>query len=506
MSRPAAQGARLDELDGARLPPCVGERVSFMAPFELRRTMTHPYLEVFPDTHGHFAPTTFVQTQHAAACVPFRWMLRETVEGNPKKNEPGLAEQLQLGWIADREPDLKNKWGESVETAWVQERENQLVMLDTFFGALRPEESLCFFYAKRTPLSEQTRRVIVGVGRVLSVGDPTEYAYSVPSRRYGACSGNVTSATRSGPDSWTGFSSLIGRSCASQEEGRVDAEELLAFAPDDQFGSFSFGSEHLSHDGAVASLVACAAALHRIREHVEGPWDKALALDRRPAQPAVGGSGRVPGSRAPRYRPSVTSGASRTGTCWRTRSISERARRRRTTPGCVNAMMANPSSWTHRWRSSCRRTCGPDGNDRREQKALLELISRCAVNEDQARRIYDRTTGERRPASTSTPADFLQEPVRMFERDRRRINPIAFGAIDQASFRTTWFDAGTLCQRPAPRRPVRYAPGTSSCRRLASESVGQGHTLLPRDWVITPREGTLPTAAVPTGRKRPRRE
>ena len=98
------------------------------------------------------------------------------VEGNPKKNEAGLAEQLQLGWIADREPDLKNKWGESVETAWVQERENQLVLLDTFFSALRPEESLCFFYAKCTPLSEQTRRVIVGVGRVLSVGEPTEYA------------------------------------------------------------------------------------------------------------------------------------------------------------------------------------------------------------------------------------------------------------------------------------------------------------------------------------------
>ena len=30
---------RLDELDRADLPPCVGERVSFMAPFALTRTM-----------------------------------------------------------------------------------------------------------------------------------------------------------------------------------------------------------------------------------------------------------------------------------------------------------------------------------------------------------------------------------------------------------------------------------------------------------------------------------
>jgi hypothetical protein len=99
-------------------------------------------------------------------------MLREHVEGSAETSEPGLAEQLKLGWTADREPDLP------FETAWVQQRDNQLAILDTFFGAVRPEESLCFFYAKRTPLSEQSRRVIIGVGRALSVSGATEYAYS----------------------------------------------------------------------------------------------------------------------------------------------------------------------------------------------------------------------------------------------------------------------------------------------------------------------------------------
>ena len=41
--------------------------------------------------------------------------------------------------------------------------------------------------------------------------------------------------------------------------------------------AYSFGSELLTHDGAVASLVACAATLHRIRGQIEGPWDQALA-------------------------------------------------------------------------------------------------------------------------------------------------------------------------------------------------------------------------------------
>src|SRR5262249_2401567 len=134
--------------------------------------------EIYPQTHGHFAPTRFVQTEYSAACVPFRWMLRENVEGNAKKGEIGIAERLQLGWVPDREPDIRNRGGGEGGGDWIQERENQLAMLDTFFGALRPEESLCFFYAKRTPLSEQSRRVLIGAGRVLSVGEATEYAYT----------------------------------------------------------------------------------------------------------------------------------------------------------------------------------------------------------------------------------------------------------------------------------------------------------------------------------------
>src|SRR5204863_12177 len=56
-------------------------------------------------------------------------------------------------------------------------RRNQLVMLDTFFGAIEPKVSLVFFYAKKTPLSEDPRRVIVGIGRVTGLGGATEYAY-----------------------------------------------------------------------------------------------------------------------------------------------------------------------------------------------------------------------------------------------------------------------------------------------------------------------------------------
>ena len=84
-------------------------------------------------------------------------------------------------YVPEREPTIFNQYGDKVETNWIQERCNQLALLDTFYGALKPQESLCFFYAKRTPLSEQSSRVIIGVGRVLSVGMATEYNYSLKS-------------------------------------------------------------------------------------------------------------------------------------------------------------------------------------------------------------------------------------------------------------------------------------------------------------------------------------
>lgn len=162
-------GQRVDSLDPARWPPCVAERATFMAPFDLIRAVEHPYKASSPDTHGHFDETPLPLPKYAAQAVPFRWMLRETIEGSDRAGERGLADLLEIGFQPDREPKLP------FSTAWIQEKGNQLAVLDTFFGAVTPGDSLCFFYAKRTPLSEQSRRVIVGVGRVLSVGEPVEY-------------------------------------------------------------------------------------------------------------------------------------------------------------------------------------------------------------------------------------------------------------------------------------------------------------------------------------------
>jgi len=172
-------GQRIDQLDESQWPPCVEERATFLSPYELTRTISHVYAKGSPTTHGHFKPTKYKHPPYSVPAIPFNWLRRERVEGD--ETVCGLAERLQLGYEPSLEPVLdfdkgKGKDGEDREGGWVNSRENQLCLLDTFFSAVKPNDSLCFFYAKRTPLApEDRRRVIVAVGYVSAVGESVEY-------------------------------------------------------------------------------------------------------------------------------------------------------------------------------------------------------------------------------------------------------------------------------------------------------------------------------------------
>ena len=450
-----------------------------MAPFELTRTIAHPYRDIYPETHGHLAPTRFVQPAHSAACVRYRWMLREKVEGDPRAGEAGLAERLQIGWIPEREPDIRNRNGKQVATAWVQEGENQLALLDTFVSALRPSESLCFFYAKRTPLSDQSRRVIVGVGRVLSVGEPTEYDGSNvvnPPLRAMLWERNIGHSVR--PGFADGFLFPYREALALAEQDGTSPEEFAAFAPDEHFDAYSYGSELLPHDGAVASLITCAATLHRIRGRIEGPWDEVLAwidtqLNRlwkaRGAYPGLGSSLSAFG-----YEWGFQHG---TLLAYEIELMAEREGE--TDPwALVDAVMEDPS----KLRGSMARLLVPSlrrGWQRltAERRALLQLLARCALSENQALRLYDAT--ERNKTGIElTDADLIANPYLLFEDDRRAIDPIAFRTVDRGVHPAD--DTTRTIDDPADQRRVR-----ALAIDLLDEAAGEGHTLLPRSWLIS---------------------
>ena len=265
----------------------------------------------------------------------------------------------------------------------------------------------------------------------------------------------------------------------------VDPEEFVTFAPDEHFDAYSYGSELLTHDGAVASLVACAATLHRIRGRVEGPWDQVLAWIDTQLNRLWNARGAFPG---------LGSALSAFGYEWGFQHASLLAYeiellREREGGGdpwaLVEAVMDDPGKLggpvakllTDGVRRGWKRLAD-------ERRALLHLLARCAISEDQALRFYDTT--ERVDAGIeASDAELLRNPYLVFESDRRASDPIAFGAVDRGLFP----DKAVREQFPVPK-PTRVEDPADERRvralvvDLLEHAAAEGHTLLPRSWVI----------------------
>jgi hypothetical protein len=336
-----------------------------------------------------------------------------------------------------------------------------------------------------TPLSEQSRRVIIGVGRVLSVGHAVEYAYKTqaPPLRVMLWERNIGHSIR--PGYADGFIFPYKEILALAKDGGINPEELVAFAPDEHFDSYSYVSELLSHDGAVASLISCAALLHRIRECIEGPWDAVLAwID---AQ-----LNRLWRARGP--FPGLGSALSAFGYEWGFRHGSlfafeiELMRER--------AGGGNPWDLVHAVMTDAAKLDAPVAQFLKptlrngwahlspEKRAILEILSRCAIREDQALRYYDPT--QRAQAGIECgDAELLANPYLLFEQDRRSLDPITFGAVDRGLFpdeairREFPVPQPSCVDDPADPRRVRALVAD-----LLEEGSAQGHTVLPRAWVI----------------------
>jgi hypothetical protein len=119
-----------------------------------------------------------------------------------------------------------------------------------------------------------------------------------------------------------------------------------------------------------------------------------------------------------------------------------------------------------------------------ERRALLELLSRFAISENQARRFYDPAKRSNEGIEVSD-GELLANPYLLFERDRRSADPIAFEVVDRGIFP----DAAIREQFPLPETSRVDDPADPRRVRalvvdLLEKAAQEGHTLLPRSWVI----------------------
>jgi len=438
----------------------------FMASFEYTRVAEHPYKATSPDTHGHFGPTPLRHPPYSAAALPFRWMFQKSLEN--------FAEAYKIDVDRKREPDLG--WA----TKWVQERDNHRALLDCFFTHVKAEQSLCFFYAKQVPFVEDSRRVLIGVGRVKHVGGAVEYRYESEGQlRSLLWERMVQHSIR--PDFKDGF--LLPYHAAIEyatENPDFDPAEVVAFAPEDRLTEFSFATEHVTHDGAIAALLACAAALHRAKKVLPGPWDRCLKW----INARLGELWKMRGP-YPGLGSALCAFSLEYGTFIACELATKLGENEDPWP-LVSKMFDNPKAHLSKETAgSVDKTLQATWkNLSRDRRALLKLISRFELTIDQAKLLYVGELREKKNIAC-TDQEMLDNPYRIYEITRLTADPISVWTIDRGVFP----EAAVRAKHPLPE-PSRLDGGTDT-RRVRALTVdtlenasGEGHTLLPRKNIV----------------------
>jgi GTPase SAR1 family protein len=475
------KGQSLQGMDSSKFPPCVKERATFMAPFALDRFHEHPYVKTSQDTHAHFKPTRLHYPAYAAAGLPFRWMMKPVVFGDEERGERGLVESYPLEGI---DPALEDNLGLKFKTHWIQDHRNHRALLECFWNHVRIEESLVFFYAKQVPLVEDTgRRVLIGAGRVLKLHPLTEYEYE------GSAAGKVRSllwermvvhSIRAGFKD--GFLLPYHEALIKSDDGRLfDPAEVVAFAPEDRFNEFSYATEHVSHDAAIASLLACRSALQRSAEL----FNVATAPQEQWIDQQLGHlwkkRGPFPGLGAVLSATGVPMGH------FVAQALVDKVGEDGNPWVAWQAAVADPRK--HLPADLARHIDSTIAKDWQrkapERRAFLTLLSRIDLTAEQAEVLAVPETRVDKGVPLAD-ADFLSNPYLLYESTRLTTSPVSIGAVDRGVFPTAFVRE----RFPLPE-PSAVATAVDG-RRLRALTVREledaairGDTLSPRATVVS---------------------
>lgn len=412
-------GRSVKDLPQNQMPCCAEERSTFMADFELIRQVTHPYTKTAAKTHQHFATTPFRQAPYSAPCIPFLWLRKENLEV--------YGQKYNLDVNPEWEPELPFQQG------WVQDYRNHHALLDGFWKPIKPEESLCFFYAKQVPLIEDHgRRILIGVGRVRNVGSNVEYQYQDPpagSIRSLVWERAVQHSIR--PNFKDGF--ILPYHAAlelAQKNTDFDPAEIVAFAPDDRRSEFSYATEHVTHDGAIASLLACAKSLRQAsKNNIEGSWEHCLRwIDLRLAE-LWKMRGPCPGLGSVLSAFGIELGT------FVARDIAEQLSNNDDPWIKVDAVFQNPqghlspqlASQISRTLQRAWQALTP------ERKALIQLLSRFEITPEEAKILW--VEEERSKAGVKfRDQQIIENPYLIYELTRLTANPISIWTVDRGVF------------------------------------------------------------------------
>jgi exodeoxyribonuclease V alpha subunit len=230
------------------LPPCSRDTATYASQ---GYTLTH----YDPLDFRNLPPVTESIPPFSCCPSPYKWMREENFE------EISRSESLLI-----RQPEKPRERG------WVVEADRQKALLKHFWGKLEPEHSLIFYYCNQgNPLDETSSRILIGVGRLVELGQPEKFGVKPGStEQFPVWSRRVT---QDYPNQ--------GVRIPYQEyiQGGHPVENIICKVPANALQSFSYVAEHVTDDIAISILECILQSIDQVAidGYIHGDWEQRIA-------------------------------------------------------------------------------------------------------------------------------------------------------------------------------------------------------------------------------------
>ena len=223
--------------------PCIKENAAFLSEEIFSFMAEYPYSSY--SGLGHIKPTRVDILRNSLISRPYRWL----------RTEDSPASSIIVNYSETREEEYKASHKSysnyPINKTWINEPQNQKAVLDYYYDGLN-ENSLIVPYLKNVPFTEDSRRIVLGIGFVKNVHDTQIYDSSdasikfMPSLWDKIIEHDLTNNGFIFP-----YKELYGY---WKKNSQLNIDKYIIFADDDYRDEFSNGSETISYDALISIL------------------------------------------------------------------------------------------------------------------------------------------------------------------------------------------------------------------------------------------------------------
>ncbi|MDQ1002708.1 thymidine kinase [Neobacillus niacini] len=244
------KGKSYEQVGSAKMQSWITENAAFMSDTKLELKMNHPYKEG-NTKFKHFQETSFEMHPHSFLMRPFSWTLKDNTNEKQK--------YYNFYFDLEKTEQMLN-WSSS----WVSHGESQKAIFDYFFSGINPNNSLIFPYYKQVPFIEDNRRVIAGIGNIVSNVEIHEYESdgSSDEKNYIWETNAAHSIRNDGKDGF--LMPYLEISNYVKNHPDFDVSSVTLFEPAGFRAEFSYAAEWVSYDSAIDVLNQAKTSLKNI--------------------------------------------------------------------------------------------------------------------------------------------------------------------------------------------------------------------------------------------------